>query len=268
MKFNMLGSGGVFAPPRAGCKCRVCEEAREKGIPYARTGCSLYNYDAKLLFDTPEEIRMQLNRERIFDCRHVILTHWHPDHTMGLRFLEHLNQKETTEPINLYMAKHQQETFKKLSCGGFLDFYEKNNIIKVHEFEEEMDFGAVKVIPYYIEKTKGYYFLITDGNKKLVYAPCEYHELRVDESIQDVDVFIPHQLYYEDKSISKVDYSQEEDSFEKMLEDARQMNAKRIIVTHIEEIFGMNHDELNRMTKEKFPDFNLEFGYDGREINI
>lgn len=266
MKFNLLGSGGVFAPPRAGCKCNVCEEARKKGIPHARTGSSLYNYDAKLLFDTPEEIRIQLNREMIFDVKHVILTHWHPDHTMGLRVLEHLNLYET--PIHVYMSKHQKETFQKLSCGSFLDYYEKNNIIQVHDFSEEMDFGAVKVKPYYIEKTQGYYFLITDGKKQAIYAPCEYHGLKVHDSIKDVDVFIPHHLYYQNNSISEIDYSSEEDSFEKMLEDAKQMNAKRIIVTHIEEIFGMNHHQLNKISKKKFQNYNLEFGYDGMHINL
>jgi hypothetical protein len=35
-------SGGAQPPPRPGCDCGVCAEARHKGIPYSRTGPALY----------------------------------------------------------------------------------------------------------------------------------------------------------------------------------------------------------------------------------
>ena len=42
MNVIILGSGGCVSTPRACCNCRVCTEARQKGFPYARTGCSLF----------------------------------------------------------------------------------------------------------------------------------------------------------------------------------------------------------------------------------
>ncbi|MFH0978022.1 MAG: hypothetical protein V1837_01840 [Candidatus Woesearchaeota archaeon] len=57
MKIILLGTAGVVPIPRLGCSCEICLEARKKGIPYSRTGTSLFVEDIDLLFDTPEEIR-------------------------------------------------------------------------------------------------------------------------------------------------------------------------------------------------------------------
>jgi phosphoribosyl 1,2-cyclic phosphate phosphodiesterase len=35
---EFLGSGGAVPTPRPGCECRICAEARLKGVPYSRTG--------------------------------------------------------------------------------------------------------------------------------------------------------------------------------------------------------------------------------------
>lgn len=275
MKFNMLGSGGVYPPPRPCCNCKICKEAREKGIPYHRTGTSLYNYNAKLLFDLPEEIREQLNREKIDEVKNVIITHWHPDHTLGLRIFEQLNFKlkePIAEPINVFISQFQLDMLKKLSCGGFLEFYEnQRKIIKLNVFKENeiLEFGSLKIIPRLIEHTKGFYFEIIENDKRLVYAPCEYHEFKVHEESRDIDIFIAHHLFFEDKSIGnpEFDFPEEEDSFEEMLEHAKEMGAKKIIITHIEESIDLNHDELNTICKEKFST-NIDFGYDGMIIDL
>ena len=90
MELVILGSGGATTVPRPGCSCRVCSEARVKGIPYARSSASMYVTDINLLFDTPEEICSQLNRARINDLDYIFYTHWHPDHTLGMRVVERM----------------------------------------------------------------------------------------------------------------------------------------------------------------------------------
>ena len=45
MNVIIPGSGGCVSAPRACCSCRACTEARQKGFPYARTGCSLFIED-------------------------------------------------------------------------------------------------------------------------------------------------------------------------------------------------------------------------------
>ncbi len=92
MNLIILGSGGCTPIPRPGCTCPVCEEAREEGIPYARTGPSLFLEDINALFDTPEDVCQQLTRETIQTVNHIFYTHWHPDHTLGMRIVEQMNR--------------------------------------------------------------------------------------------------------------------------------------------------------------------------------
>lgn len=273
MKLNLLGTGGVTPIPRPCCNCELCVKTREKGIIDYQTGPSMFVYNDNILFDTPDEVRFQLNREKIEKVENIILTHWHPDHTQGIRIVEqinfnHIKEQAEEKPINLYIAKEQLEMFKKFGCGNMLSYYESKGIIDVIylEHNKSIKFKNTTVTPYYIQKTEGYYFLIEDNNtgKKVIYAPCEYQELKVYDNLKNIDIFIPHCLYFENKNIgSGVDYSDTEDSFEKMLLDSKQMSAKRIVVTHIEEAFQLTIEELNKEAKKHYRDYNIEFAKDG-----
>src|SRR5262245_20484649 len=89
MRIEVLGSGGAIIVPRALCPCRVCEEARQKNtVPFVRYGPSLFLHDINMLIDTPEEISVQLNRSRITKVEAALYSHWHPDHTAGMRIWE------------------------------------------------------------------------------------------------------------------------------------------------------------------------------------
>lgn len=274
MKLSLLGSGGVNPMPRATCFCKVCQEARLKGIPYARTGPSLFLKDANLLFDTPEEIRQQLNREKITRVKSIILTHWHPDHTHGLRVVEQLNwnfdaQKTYFPPINVYISKKQLALFKKMTCGSFLDFYERKKMIKIIELKDKkpIKISNITIIPNIIKATDGFYFLIEQKGKKVVYAPCEYHFFKPNPKIKEIEAFIVHNLFWENKNISpRKNNPADEDSFEEMLGHAKTFGAKKIILTHIEESFGLGHDDLNKKMKHYYPEDNIIAGYDGLQI--
>jgi len=78
MKFTVLGSGGCVALPKPLCQCNVCKEAREKGKPYSRYGCSLFIHDINLLIDTPEDIVHSLNYFNMTSIDSVIFSHMDP----------------------------------------------------------------------------------------------------------------------------------------------------------------------------------------------
>ncbi|MCD4684507.1 MAG: hypothetical protein K8S97_01035 [Anaerolineae bacterium] len=65
MQIEILGSGGAVTTPRPLCDCRICVEARQKGIPYSRTGPSIFVHGPDVLIDTPEESKLQLDRSRV-----------------------------------------------------------------------------------------------------------------------------------------------------------------------------------------------------------
>ncbi|MFX0201765.1 MAG: MBL fold metallo-hydrolase, partial [Candidatus Hodarchaeota archaeon] len=85
MKIIILGSGGGTEIPRPFCQCRICQEAMKKGIPYSRNALAVYIEDLKALLETPEDISDSLTRWEIRDVDYIFLSHWHPDHTFGLR---------------------------------------------------------------------------------------------------------------------------------------------------------------------------------------
>ncbi len=76
--------------PRPLCRCPVYQQAREKGIPYARTGPSAFLHDINLLIDTPAEIVSQLNRCDIDRIDYATYTHLDPDHVEGSRVFEQI----------------------------------------------------------------------------------------------------------------------------------------------------------------------------------
>ena len=78
VRVEILGSGGAATIPRPGCRCRVCVEAREKGGRYARTGPSTFVHGPNILFDTPEESKLQLERAGIGEIAACFYSHWHP----------------------------------------------------------------------------------------------------------------------------------------------------------------------------------------------
>lgn len=276
MKLTMLGSGGVHATPRPTCTCRYCVEAREKGIPYARTGCSLFVHDGNILFDTAEEVRAQLNRERVAKVESVVLTHWHPDHTHGIRILEVLNWNFAAAapfgaPIPVYMSVHQQQLFREYSCGKFLDHYRKKGMIEIRDLvhKQPLPVAGITVTPFLIDHTKGFYFLLEQPGKRVVYLPCEYHHVSIDPAVRGVDLFIAHNLFWENPAISpRKRKPTDEDSFEKMLRDATEMQAKRIVLTHIEESFQLGHDELNAKLKEHYGTHDVTAGFDGQIFTL
>lgn len=90
MKIAITGSGGCVSIPRPCCNCKVCIQARDKGFPYARTGCSLFIDEANVLIDTPEDINYAINNANIENVDYILYSHSDPDHTMGMRLIEQL----------------------------------------------------------------------------------------------------------------------------------------------------------------------------------
>ena len=90
MKWTILGSGGCQVIPKPLCDCRVCVEARNKGVPYARSGPSAYLHDIGLLIDTPTEVVAQLNHCDIKRVDTLMFTHLDPDHAEGFRVVEQI----------------------------------------------------------------------------------------------------------------------------------------------------------------------------------
>lgn len=84
MKLTFLGTGTSFGVPQLGCDCDVCRssDSRDKRT---RVGAFVEtDGGARLLIDTPPELRLQLIANHISTIDAVLYTHDHADHTHGI----------------------------------------------------------------------------------------------------------------------------------------------------------------------------------------
>jgi len=250
--------------------CRICKEARVRGIPYYRTGPSLYVPEENILFDVPEEVRGQLNREGIGHVEHVFISHWHPDHTMGIRILEQMNYSFGLKPVRksmLYISKETADNLKNQLLPSFIPLYERRRIVEVRNIREgeTIKFGELEVTPYTLPKSETFLYRLSDGNKVAVYAPCDIRNFPVKECLMQPDVFVLHLGYFRELVPPGIGLG--EDSFDDNLQTIRKLGPKKIIFTHIEEVWGRSYDDYKEMEKQ-LRDFNVEFAYDGMRIKI
>lgn len=277
----ILGSGGCVSTPRACCSCRVCTEARQKGVPYARTGCSLFVEDANILIDTPEDINASLNYSGIQKVEHILYSHCDPDHTMGMRVIEQLKLdwladslgKKPDNPIEIASLPAIVEDIKKQGTkyGSFIEYYEAKGLVctkKIRAFKK----GSilVELVPV-DEQEHVAIFVISSNNKKIIYAPCDVKPFPKSEKFKDADVLIIGNtivgdvlkdgfVLSEDNPLRKELFSLDEiDAIRK------RYDIKEVVITHLEEDWGKSYGDYREL--EKKLNF-TNFAYDGLRIQL
>ncbi|VVB75023.1 Ribonuclease Z [uncultured archaeon] len=268
MEFVILGSGGATATPRPYCQCNVCKKARKLGEPYKRNSSSLFIKDINGVIDCGEDIADSLNRRNIKKVENLFITHWHPDHTFGLRLVLEscfdFRTNKAVRRINVYLSKR---VFKDLENKmNVLNYYA--NVIKVAkihfiEHNQMVKIGKLKIIAigYTGKNSNTFSFLFKEGKKRVLYAPCD--TIRFAQKILNLDLLINECGLFSYKTVKS------EISFPSLMNRIKELNPKRTILTHIEELelqnWGINY--LRKM-KNKYADSNFDFAYDGMEIKV
>lgn len=288
MKIKVLGSGGCVPLPLPTCFCHVCEEARNKGVPYSRGGCSIFVEDINTLVDTPEDSINVLNRERISKVDNILYSHWDPDHTLGMRVIEALKLRwldllvkgeKNKDKINVYALKEVIEDLKaiKNKFGSYLDYYEGQKLICINEVNEfkSVSIGSFKItfVPVNNDGVATV-FIIENEGKKLIYAPCDIKPFPIKlDVIKNADMLILGNVIPDEPL--KDEYSIPNDNVMKrimftineVIDIRKSINAKEVIITHIEEDWGKSFDDYIRL-EEKYKEHNIKFAYDGMQIEI
>ncbi len=281
MTFLITGSGGCVSTPRPTCQCRVCREAREKGAPYARCGCSLYLEDAHVLIDTPEDIVDALNHAQIGDVDAILYSHADPDHTMGIRVIEQLRldwlaysvDKKCERPITVGALPQVADDIRHLSTkfGSMLGYYEKMNLVKVNPFQG-MDLGQihVKLVPVDSSGTVSI-FVFTEGNHKLIYAPCDVKPFPNQKIFEGADCLIIGNTIVGDKLKGGFPLAENNPLrkelfvMDEIVGLKQKYRIPRVIITHLEEIWGKSYDDYLELQTQYD---GIEFAYDGMKINL
>ncbi|UCC32907.1 MAG: MBL fold metallo-hydrolase [Candidatus Bathyarchaeota archaeon] len=284
MELTILGSGGATTIPRPGCNCRICTEARIKGIPYTRSGPSMFIKEGSVLFDTPEEIAGQLNRERIEAIDYIFYTHWHPDHTFGMRIAERMYKfwldigvrgNKPKNKVRVCAIREVMEDLRSMGSrrGPFFTYYERSDLIEPVELEDEEEFeiGRLSVTPFKVRTTycSSTIFLIQEKSKRVVYAPCDVKPFSESSQLKSLDLLIIGSFHLEgplkEGIVIPPENALRSELFSptEIKELATRLKAKKTIVTHIEEEWGKSYDEYRNLEEP-----NLLYAYDGMRMRI
>ena len=280
MKFKIIGSGGCVSLPKPLCNCRICNEARLKGKPYSRYGCSLFLEDINLLIDTPEDIVHAINHSNVKDINNVLFSHVDPDHTLGFRVFEQLRLnwleisegKECKNPINVYAMEHVMSDINSIQFkfGTYLDYYENTrNLIKREIINKSMYIEDIKISC--IKVNHATVFVFEENDKKVIYAPCDVKPLPNDEILKNAELLIIGNTVVGD--ILKGGFVLKEDnplreelfSLDEIQKIKREYHIKNVIITHLEEDWGKSYDDYLEL-ENKYS--GIKFAYDGMEIDI
>ena len=185
MKVKILGSGGCVSTPKPCCNCPICVQAREKGFPYARTGCSLFIEDARILIDTPEDINYALNNAKIDDVKYILYSHSDPDHTMGMRVIEQLRM----DWLGLSVGRKNNNPIEVAALPMVLEDMSRGLVIANEKRCLKANDITVELIP--VDSTEHVtIFVISENERKIIYAPCDVKPFPHSELFYDADILI------------------------------------------------------------------------------
>ncbi len=284
MRIEFLGSGGATTTPRPGCRCRICVEARERGVPYSRSGPAIFVHGLDLLIDTPEEIKDQLNRAGIEHIAAGIYSHWHPDHTMGRRVWEALNLDFRNWPpsgntTDVYLPQQVAADFEQwLGLAEHFAFMSQQGYTRVQTIPDgaSITLAGVTLTPFRLAADYVYAFLLEEAGYRVLIAPDELVGWQPQEFVRGVDLAIlPMGVVELDPVTGARKIAADhavltfEATFAQTLEMVRAIGAGRTILTHIEEQDGYSHDDLQEIARALMGDgLQIEFAYDTMNVDV
>lgn len=281
MKIKIIGSGGCVSTPKPCCECKVCTEARAKGFPYARTGCSLFIEDGKILIDTPEDINYALNNANIDEVNCVLYSHMDPDHTMGMRVFEQLRMDwlrtsigiKCNNPVKVFCLPTVLDDLKKQGTkyGSALEYYASCGLITLQEgYHLKKGNVSLDMIPANEEQTVTI-FIISENGKKVIYAPCDVKPFPENLQFSNADILIIGNTIVgetlKNGFVLNKDNPLRNELFviDEIIALKEKYSIKKVIITHIEEDWGKSFDDYKEL--EKFYD-GIYFAYDGMEVSL
>ena len=282
MKWTILGSGGCAVIPKPLCQCRVCKEARKKGIPYARSGPAAFLHDIDLLLDTPAEIIAMLNRSGIRQINYLVLSHLDPDHVEGLRVVEQIALDFRTwraypdKQICLLLPEELCDSIGNLRSqyGPVIDFYRESGFIDLRFFRDSIQIKDVKItsIPVDRGNQTAFVYIFERSGHKVVYAVCDIKPFPVNRNeVYNPDLLVlqpgifgkglKHGFKYPPGHISRKTLY----TFEQSMQLAQHINAEKTVFVHLEEYWNKSYGDYCAI-EAKYK--GIHFAYDGMKLTV
>jgi phosphoribosyl 1,2-cyclic phosphate phosphodiesterase len=285
MKLVVLGSGGSQPTPKVGCDCRTCQAARlemrrDPKSRHVRTGPSLWLPDHGVLIDTPEESNAQLNlhADGALNLAHVLWSHFHPDHTAGVRTVEFIarwgQSKLGTGGVPTHMPEDLETGLLELNL---FQFAVQRHHLEIHRVRDREAFKlgdlSVTMLRHSGEMPM-YSFLLEDANSRFLYNPDHVMTLdltgleRLDGAIVQVGLMPDGSQSFvlpPDHPARKVLLP-----LETICENAARLGWKKLFFTHLYETIRLFPEEYDALGQKLSDQFGLEIGFcfDGMMLEL
>lgn len=289
MRLTVLGSGGNLPIPMPTCSCRMCAEARERGVPYARNGNSLFLHDLNAVIDAPEHTYANLNREGIDRVDFLLLTHWHPDHVAGVRAV----QARDFAPV------YEREDYGLLDAGrdgrptvvttrrvyertcdvaGALEHYVSVGWAECHLLDEDGPLTAngvtVRSLPYELEgdgDADATGFEIDADGRTIVIASDDARHLE-ESQLPDADLAVFECGFFDEGPDGSTILSPEDRAFlagelthDEIMDRVERVAPDRTLLTEIEHLYARGYDDFRALEAEYD---SVQFAYDGLTVEV
>ncbi|MDW8569065.1 MBL fold metallo-hydrolase [Staphylococcus shinii] len=249
-----------------------------------RTGPAIYIHDLQLLIDTSEDIFYQLRRSQIYDIKYGLYSHWHPDHTMGLRIWETLNYDfinkiPQSKMSKIYITKQQKADFKKyLGHWDHLNYLSEIGVIEKEVLENNSTINIKDVSIEWVQLAEeiAFGFYIIANTQRILIIPDEIKNYKPSQKVKEVDVAI---LPFGSNEVNPVTHERileagildglGETRFDESVALAREINTKHTYFTHIEATESLNKSQLMMLEQQlKQSGLDVTIAYDGLIIQI
>jgi phosphoribosyl 1,2-cyclic phosphate phosphodiesterase len=285
LSVEILGSAGAIRTPRPGCLCELCQGAREHGIPWARTGPSVFVHGPDVLIDTPEESAMQVDRAGVRHIAAGFYSHWHPDHTAGRRMYETRNwdwrgwppQHECT-PI--YLPPQVAIDFEtKLGLAENFAYLENVGLVEIRLFGAPIELGGwrISAFPVAEDYVYAFFFEELDGERQVLIAMDELFGWTPPSFLHGVDLaVIPSGVFEFDplSGVRKIPVEhrvlEHEATFRQTLAMVEAIQPKRTLFMHIEEPEGNTPAQLEAVAADLHAQrgWDVTFAYDTCVVDL
>lgn len=285
LAIEFLGTAGAIRTPRPGCACRLCQGARALGIPWARTGPSVFVHGPDVLIDTPEESALQVDRAGIGHIAAGLYSHWHPDHTAGRRMYETRNWDWRNWPPHhictpIYLPPQVAADFEThLGLAENFAYLQKVGLVDVRLLGGPLELGGWRIDAHPVAEAYVYAFLFTevDGDRRVLVAMDELYGWTppaawrgVDLAVLPTGVFEFGPLHGERRIPREHPVLQSEATFRETVDMVEALAPKRVVFAHIEEPDGNTPDELATVAAQLHAQrgWDVTFAYDTLVIEL
>jgi phosphoribosyl 1,2-cyclic phosphate phosphodiesterase len=189
--------------------------------------------------------------------------------------------REAKRPLvtDVYLPEQVAADFR-VWLGGMahLEFMQERGWIRIHELRDGdvVDIGDVEVRPFRLREEYVYAFELTDGESRLLVAMDELNgwtpppEVRgcdlavIPMGICEFDLFTGERRIHEEHPVLRF-----EATFEETLGIVAQLDAREVVLSHVEEMDCISYDDLlrvgERLRGERRP---IRFAWDGMTVDV